>query len=77
MASGAPPGTLVFAVGGMKPDNLRHTGWPVRRDSAPVNLYQPGMAAVVVREAAAAYAAAVRALPTLGIRRPRWHREGT
>ncbi len=59
-----PPGTLVFAVGGMKPDNLAPY-WVAGASGFGTgsNLYQPGMAAGVVREAAAAYAAAVRALP--------------
>ena len=59
-----PPGTLVFAVGGMKPDNLAPY-WAAGASGFGTgsNLYQPGMAARVVREGAAAYAAAVRALP--------------
>jgi 2-dehydro-3-deoxyphosphogalactonate aldolase len=59
-----PPGTLVFAVGGMKPDNLAPY-WMAGASGFGTgsNLYQPGVAVGVVREAAAAYAAAVRALP--------------
>jgi 2-dehydro-3-deoxyphosphogalactonate aldolase len=58
-----PAGTLVFAVGGMKPDNLAPY-WAAGASGFGTgsNLYQPGMAPDVVREMAAAYAAAVRAL---------------
>jgi len=58
-----PADTLVFAVGGMKPDNLAPY-WAAGASGFGTgsNLYQPGMAAGIVREAAAAYAAAVRAL---------------
>ena len=59
-----PAQTLVFAVGGMKPDNLEPywlagaTGF-----GTGSNLYKPGAAPGLVREVAAAYAAAVRKLP--------------
>jgi 2-dehydro-3-deoxyphosphogalactonate aldolase len=59
-----PAATLVFAVGGMRPDNLE----PYWRAGASgfgtgSNLYQPGVAPGAVREIALAYAAAVKALP--------------
>ena len=59
-----PKDTLVFAVGGMKPDTLA----PYRAAGADgfgtgSNLYAPGMSVDAVRRAAAAYAAAFRALP--------------
>ncbi|MFO1398383.1 MAG: 2-dehydro-3-deoxy-6-phosphogalactonate aldolase [Burkholderiales bacterium] len=59
-----PAGTLVFAVGGMKPDNLE----PYWRAGASgfgtgSNLYQPGTPPEKVRDVAQAYAAAIRALP--------------
>jgi 2-dehydro-3-deoxyphosphogalactonate aldolase len=59
-----PAATLVFAVGGMRPDNLE----PYWRAGASgfgtgSNLYQPGVAPAAVREIALAYAAAVKALP--------------
>ena len=59
-----PVGTPVFAVGGMKPDNLAPY-WTAGASGFGTgsNLYQPGTPARVVRESAAAYAAAVRALP--------------
>lgn len=59
-----PPATLVFAVGGMKPDNLRPY-WDAGASGFGTgsNLYRPGTAPAAVREAAAAYASAVRALP--------------
>jgi 2-dehydro-3-deoxyphosphogalactonate aldolase len=59
-----PAGTLVFAVGGMKPDNLAPY-WAAGASGFGTgsNLYQPGVASGVVRETAKAYAAAVRALP--------------
>lgn len=58
-----PAGTLVFAVGGMNPDNLAPY-WAAGASGFGTgsNLYQPGIAPGVVREAATAYAAAVRAL---------------
>lgn len=59
-----PRDTLVFAVGGMKPDNLAPY-WAAGASGFGTgsNLYQPGVSVGVVREMAAAYAAAVRALP--------------
>jgi 2-dehydro-3-deoxyphosphogalactonate aldolase len=59
-----PPAALVFAVGGMRPDNLE----PYWRAGASgfgtgSNLYQPGADPAKVREVALAYAAAVKALP--------------
>jgi len=60
-----PAATLVFAVGGMKPDNLE----PYWRAGASgfgtgSNLYQPGTAPAQVSAVAQAYAAAIRALPS-------------
>jgi len=59
-----PRDTLVFAVGGMKPDNLA-AYWAAGASGFGTgsNLYQPGASVGIVREMAAAYAAAVRALP--------------
>jgi len=59
-----PPGTLVFAVGGMKPDNLEPY-WAAGASGFGTgsNLYRPGAAPAAVRAAALAYASAVRALP--------------
>ena len=59
-----PKETLVFAVGGMKPDNL-DAYWEAGASGFGTgsNLYKPGTPVGVVREVAAAYAAAVRALP--------------
>ncbi|MFO1323797.1 MAG: 2-dehydro-3-deoxy-6-phosphogalactonate aldolase [Burkholderiales bacterium] len=59
-----PPATLVFAVGGMKPDNLAPY-WEAGASGFGTgsNLYKPGTPPSAVREVAAAYAAAVRALP--------------
>lgn len=59
-----PKDTLVFAVGGMKPDNL-DAYWEAGASGFGTgsNLYKPGTAAGVVREVAAAYADAVRRLP--------------
>lgn len=59
-----PQGTLVFAVGGIRPDNMA----PWWSEGAAgfgtgSNLYKPGVDAARVRSAAAAYAAAFRALP--------------
>ena len=59
-----PKRTLVFAVGGMRPDNLL----PYREAGADgfgtgSNLYKPGAPAADVREAALAYARGVGALP--------------
>ncbi len=60
-----PPATLVFAVGGMKPDNLEPY-WARRRIGVrhghPICTSRASPPAAV-REVAAAYAAAVRALP--------------
>jgi 2-dehydro-3-deoxyphosphogalactonate aldolase len=59
-----PQDALVFAVGGMKPDNLEPY-WVAGANGFGTgsNLYKPGTKAGVVREVAAAYATAVRALP--------------
>src|SRR6187455_1888730 len=59
-----PRGTLVFAVGGMRPDNLAPY-WEAGADGFGTgsNLYAPGADPAAVRTAAAAYAAAFRALP--------------
>jgi len=58
-----PKDALVFAVGGMKPDNL-DPYWEAGASGFGTgsNLYKPGTPAGVVREVAAAYADAVRAL---------------
>lgn len=75
-AEGLPPGvlrawravlprsTLVLAVGGMRPDNLEPY-WIAGASGfgTGASLYQPGASVGVVREVAAAYAAAIRALP--------------
>jgi len=75
-AEGLPPGalrawravlprdTLVFAVGGMRPDNLEPY-WAAGASGFGTGtpLYKPGAAPGVVREVAMAYAAAIRALP--------------
>jgi 2-dehydro-3-deoxyphosphogalactonate aldolase len=59
-----PRGTIVFAVGGMKPDTLA-AYWAAGADGFGTgsNLYAPGADPAEVRRAAAAYAAAFRALP--------------
>ena len=59
-----PRETLVFAVGGMKPDNLGPY-WDAGASGFGTgsNLYKPGTPPAAVRTVAAAYAAAVRALP--------------
>ena len=59
-----PRGTIVLAVGGMKPDTLAPY-WAAGADGFGTgsNLYAPGSDPAVVRRAAAAYAAAFRALP--------------
>jgi len=59
-----PKDALVFAVGGMKPDNL-DAYWAAGASGFGTgsNLYKPGTPAGVVREVASAYADAVRALP--------------
>lgn len=52
-----PKSTLVFAVGGMRPDNLA-PWWEAGADGFGTgsNLYRPGASAQAVREAAQAYA---------------------
>ena len=59
-----PKDALVFAVGGMRPDNLG-AYWEAGASGFGTgsNLYKPGTPAGVVREVADAYATAVRALP--------------
>ena len=59
-----PRGTLVFAVGGMRPDTLRGY-WDAGADGFGTgsNLYRPGAPIAEVSAAARAYADAVRALP--------------
>ena len=59
-----PRGTLVFAVGGMKPDNLGPY-WEAGADGFGTgsNLYKPGASLESVREAASAYARGIAALP--------------
>jgi 2-dehydro-3-deoxyphosphogalactonate aldolase len=59
-----PRGTLVFAVGGMKPDNLAPY-WEAGADGFGTgsNLYKPGASLESVREAASAYARGIAALP--------------
>ena len=59
-----PRETLVFAVGGMKPDNLGPY-WDAGASGFGTgsNLYKPGTPPAAVRAVASAYAAAVRALP--------------
>lgn len=59
-----PRDTLVFPVGGMKPDNLAPY-WAAGASGFGTgsNLYQPGAATAQVAAVAAAYAAAFRALP--------------
>ena len=59
-----PKRTLVFAVGGMRPDNLQPY-WEAGADGFGTgsNLYKPGAAPGAVREAALAYARGVGALP--------------
>lgn len=75
-AEGMPPGvlrawravlpreTLVFAVGGMRPDNLEPY-WIAGASGfgTGTSLYRPGVSAGVVREVTLAYAAAIKALP--------------
>jgi 2-dehydro-3-deoxyphosphogalactonate aldolase len=58
-----PKDALVFAVGGMKPDNL-DAYWEAGASGFGTgsNLYKPGTPAGAVREVASAYAAAVRKL---------------
>ena len=59
-----PRGTLVFPVGGMRPDNLA-PWWEAGASGFGTgsNLYKPGTPASEVRKVAAAFAAALRALP--------------
>jgi 2-dehydro-3-deoxyphosphogalactonate aldolase len=59
-----PKSALVFAVGGMRPDNLAPY-WEAGADGFGTgsNLYKPGASADAVREAARAYARGVAALP--------------
>ena len=59
-----PKAARVFAVGGMRPDNLAPY-WEAGADGFGTgsNLYKPGVDAASVRKAADAYAAAFRALP--------------
>ena len=60
-----PRETLVFAVSGIRPDNMAPY-WAAGADGFGTgsNLYRPGAGADDVRRVAAAYAAAFRALPT-------------
>ena len=59
-----PRDTLVFAVGGIRPDNMAPY-WAAGADGFGTgsNLYAPAAAVANVRAAAAAYAAGFRALP--------------
>jgi 2-dehydro-3-deoxyphosphogalactonate aldolase len=59
-----PAGTLVFPVGGIRPDTLAPY-WAAGADGfgTGTNLYRPGMPATEVEKSASAYAAAFRALP--------------
>jgi 2-dehydro-3-deoxyphosphogalactonate aldolase len=59
-----PRGTLVFPVGGIRPDNMAGY-WEAGASGFGTgsNLYRPGAPADDVRAVAAAYAAAFRALP--------------
>jgi len=59
-----PKGTLVFAVGGIRPDNMA-PWWMQGADGFGTgsNLYKPGADTAQVRAAATAYATAFRALP--------------
>lgn len=58
-----PRGTLVFPVGGIRPDNMGPY-WAAGADGFGTgsNLYKPGTSADAVRASAGAYAAGVRAL---------------
>jgi 2-dehydro-3-deoxyphosphogalactonate aldolase len=62
-----PRGTLVLAVGGMRPDTLKGY-WDAGADGFGTgsNLYRPGAPASEVAVAARAYRDAVRALPARG-----------
>jgi len=59
-----PPATLVFPVGGIRPDNMGPY-WAAGANGFGTgsNLYTPGATVEHVRSAAVAYAAAFRALP--------------
>jgi 2-dehydro-3-deoxyphosphogalactonate aldolase len=59
-----PPETLVFAVGGIRPDNMG-AYWSAGANGFGTgsNLYHPGATVEHVRASAAAYAAAFRGLP--------------
>lgn len=59
-----PRGALVFAVGGMRPDNLGDY-WAAGASGFGTgsNLYKPGADPVAVAAVAAAFAAGIRALP--------------
>ena len=59
-----PKGTLVFPVGGIRPDNMAPY-WVVGANGFGTgsNLYAPGADPAKVRTTAAAYAAGFRALP--------------
>jgi 2-dehydro-3-deoxyphosphogalactonate aldolase len=59
-----PKGTLVFPVGGIRPDNIEPY-WTAGADGFGTgsNLYRPGAPAAEVQRSLAAYAAAFRALP--------------
>jgi 2-dehydro-3-deoxyphosphogalactonate aldolase len=59
-----PKDVLVFAVGGIRPDNMA-SYWAAGADGFGTgsNLYAPGADPAAVRATAAAYAAALRALP--------------
>jgi 2-dehydro-3-deoxyphosphogalactonate aldolase len=58
-----PRGTLVFPVGGIRPDNMAPF-WAAGADGFGTgsNLYKPGASAETVRASAAAYASGFRAL---------------
>jgi 2-dehydro-3-deoxyphosphogalactonate aldolase len=62
-----PKGTIVLAVGGMRPETLR-AYWDAGADGFGTgsNLYAPGASASAVVEAARAYRDAARALPSRG-----------
>ena len=62
-----PKGTLVLAVGGMRPQTLRPY-WDAGADGFGTgsNLYKPGVAVADVATAARAYRDAARALPARG-----------
>lgn len=59
-----PKAALVFAVGGMRPDNLAPY-WEAGADGFGTgsNLYKPGVEVAAVRDAALAYARAIAELP--------------